>query len=291
MAQAGEPGLMSMHQAPPPSPPHAAADAEKGSQSRKRAREEGPNPVPEEDVEASSSSATVPAPHVSRPVEGRLHLLPFLLPTHVCDADHPDVARLSRELIPPGTSTVQGARNVRAWIRENINYTLDDKKAKASETFAKREGMCTNKANLQIALLRAAGIAAGYKLVHITKECFRSPHMLPELFEKIHEPTVHCFAAVYLPDVDADGAPLVSGRFHDMDATERARQDDEPRFLEEDASTGETRYQKRWLRGPIGDVQANLDHLLLLKPSARWHLAKNLFDRQNEILRKHPEVV
>ena len=97
-------------------------------------------------------------------------------------------------------------------------YTLDDKRSKASETLAKREGMCTNKANLQvsiwrakcstsyflhhslaaklcitrvqIALLRATGVACGYRMVHVTKECFRSPKTLPELFEKIHEPTV-----------------------------------------------------------------------------------------------------
>ena len=36
--------------------------------------------------------------------------------------------------------------------------------------------------------------------------------MLPELFEKIHEPTVHCFAAVYIPDVGMDGKSLVTGR-------------------------------------------------------------------------------
>ena len=48
---------------------------------------------------------------------------------------------------------------------------------------------------------------------------------------------------------------------------------------------GPVRYQDKWLRGPFGPVQANLDHLLMMKPSARWQLAKNLFERQNEILR------
>lgn len=48
--------------------------------------------------------------------------------------------------------------------------------------------------------------------------------------------------------------------------------------------------QDKWVRGPFGPVQANLDHLLLMKPSQRWKLAKNLFDRQNEILRKHGNV-
>ena len=60
--------------------------------------------------------------------------------------------------------------------------------------------------------------------------------MLPELFAKIHEPTVHCFAAVYLPDLSDDGAaagdggddapppvPLRSGAFYNYDATEKRR--------------------------------------------------------------------
>ena len=56
-------------------------------------------------------------------------------------------------------------------------------------------------------------------------------------------------------------------------------------FLHEDPS-GETRYQDRWLRGPFGPAQANLDHLLLMRPSQRWNLAKNLFERQNELYRQ-----
>ena len=71
---------------------------------------------------------------------------------------------------------------MRAWVREHIVYTLQDsnpnpspspspnpnpnpnpntlqdKSDRASETLAKREGMCTNKANLQVALLRADGV-------------------------------------------------------------------------------------------------------------------------------------
>ena len=39
-------------------------------------------------------------------------------------------------------------------------------------TLEKLEGMCTNKATLQIALCRAIGIPAGYSIVHIKRgEC------------------------------------------------------------------------------------------------------------------------
>ena len=77
-----------------------------------------------------------------------------------------------------------------------------------------------------------------------TKECFRTPQMLPELFEKIHEPTVHCFAAVYIPDVGMDGKSLPTGQWYNFDATERQRgPGEECTFLHEEQGTGETRYQ------------------------------------------------
>jgi transglutaminase-like putative cysteine protease len=241
--------------------------------------------------EAEEIQAPVKLPPLSVPAEGRLHLLPFLIPTTICDAQHKAVVDTARSLVPAGISIREKAMLIRNWIRENIKYTLDDRKAKASDTLAKREGMCTNKANLQIAMMRAVGVPSGYRLVHITKECFRTPQMLPELFEKIHEPTVHCFAAVYIPDVGMDGKSLVTGQWYNFDATERLRGPGEScAFLHEEEGTGETRYQDRWIRGPLGPVQANLDHLLLMKPSQRWKLAKDLFDRQNEILRKHGDV-
>ena len=92
------------------------------------------------------------------PRAGELHLRPFLLGSTVCDCDHPAVAALSLELVGRCTSVAEAAASVRAWVREHIVYTLQDKSDLASQTLAKREGMCTNKANLQVALLRAAGI-------------------------------------------------------------------------------------------------------------------------------------
>ena len=42
-------------------------------------------------------------------------------------------------------------------------------------------------AKLEVGLpfLRAAGIPAGYSLVHVTKDAFAGPHTLPELLELI----------------------------------------------------------------------------------------------------------
>lgn len=60
-------------------------------------------------------------------------------------------------------------RVAQAWVAKHIEYSFQDKSDLASDTLRKRLGMCTNKATLQIALLRALGIPAGYCVVHIYK--------------------------------------------------------------------------------------------------------------------------
>ena len=130
---------------------------------------------------------------------GEPHLPPFLLPTDVCDCTHPSIVALARRLIPAGCSAARAAAAVRAWVRQHIVYVLRDKSERASETLACCEGMCTNKANLQVALLRAAGIPAGFVLAHITKEAFAGPHILEEVYELIQPVTVHVFCAAYIP--------------------------------------------------------------------------------------------
>jgi len=138
-------------------------------------------------------------PSFATPRAGELHLRLFLLGSAVCDCDHPAVVALSRALVGRCSSVAEAAASVRAWVREHVVYTLQDKSDRASDTLAKREGMCTNKANLQVAILRAAGIPAGYSLVHVTKEAFAGPHTLPDLLELISPITLHVFCSVYVP--------------------------------------------------------------------------------------------
>ena len=119
-------------------------------------------------------------------------------PTAACDSDHLSIVGLSKRLIPQGPRRARRRRCARAHA---VSYTLRDKSERASETLEAREGMCTNKANLQVALLRVAGIPAGYVLCHISKEAFAGPTMLDEVHELIQPTTVHVFCAVYIPFV------------------------------------------------------------------------------------------
>jgi len=231
---------------------------------------------------------------------GEPHLPPFLLPTEICDAAHPAVVALSKRLIPSGCSAARAAAAVRSWVRAHITYVLRDKAEKASETLEAREGMCTNKANLQVALLRAAGIPAGFVLAHITKEAFVGPQILDEVFDLIQPVTVHVFCAVYIPYISpslysmsaansiedevqylGSSSTAELGVFRHYDATERQGANHLTEYV---PYTDETRYRARWLRGPFSPVQGNLDHLL--KPGSK--IPSELLARQNEIYRKRP---
>lgn len=93
---------------------------------------------------------------------------------------------------------------------------------------------------------------AGYVIVHITKEVYRcGSYVENDLYEAIHEPTIHVFCSVYIPE---------AGDFLYFDATEPeltpGRPDgpvgntlDKLRQIEYDEETGETYMQRRWVRG------------------------------------------
>jgi len=224
------------------------------------------------------------APRVGEP-----HLRLFLLPTRTCDSNEASIIALARRLIPAGCSAARAAATVRAWVRTHIRYALHEKSESASETLAKREGMCTNKANLQCALLRSAGIPAGFVLVHITKAAFDSPHLLEEIRKLISPITIHVFCAVYIPyQTSATIAPAggdddwsEAGTFRHYDATERAGATHMTEYI---PYSDETRFQRRWQRGPFSPVQANLDHLL----KAGSRLANDLREEQNALYRAYP---
>jgi hypothetical protein len=197
----------------------------------------------------------------------RVHLDPFLIPTEICDSDNSLIVAKAKELVGKTKDIWKAADSVRSFLRKEVVYTFDYCSTKASETLQKMEGMCTNKANLQVALMRSLGIPAGYGLVHITKEVFVRD-VVPEMYEKISEPTTHVFACVWIPEFD---------RFCYFDSTERNK---DFMHLMVELPTGETRYQDRWLRGTI-HVHANLDHLF--KRASRW--TREEFEQQNKVYR------
>jgi hypothetical protein len=40
---------------------------------------------------------------LGRPEVGLMHLMPFLLPTKICDSEHEAIVAMAREIVPPGS--------------------------------------------------------------------------------------------------------------------------------------------------------------------------------------------
>jgi transglutaminase-like putative cysteine protease len=123
----------------------------------------------------------------------------FLSPTEYCDSNHARIARASRNILfatPDDPAAI--AQRCFHWVRDHIQYTLGLQGVPASETLLAGQGSCSNKANLLCALLRAAGVPAGFIPMQVrTKEYF-GPVSIPRLNRYVSEKSLHVQATVHL---------------------------------------------------------------------------------------------
>ncbi len=115
----------------------------------------------------------------------------------LCDFRHPLLLQLQQKLVGKLSESEKIANRVYDYLREDILYEFDFWPVKASETMSKQTGMCFNKSNLMIALLRASRIPCVYTLFWIGKEGFRFTSD-PEMLKKIQARTVHAYVEAYL---------------------------------------------------------------------------------------------
>ena len=191
------------------------------------------------------------------------HLLMFTTSNGLCDSTHSDIMALSRKLISPDCPVKKAAVIVRDWVAQNIIYGIEPSSDRASDTLSKKTGMCLNKATLQVALLRAAGIPSGFVVTYMDGAIYRSFGM-----ENVSPLTYHAFAAVYLPASDIDG-PSVSGKseFNYYDSTFPFNVSTES-FIDYSPSTGGTCYSKSVLRSDLTPVQGDVSHIFKRNPGA-----------------------
>jgi hypothetical protein len=100
---------------------------------------------------------------VSRPATmgsdaGRSDAIGFLKPTLTIQSDHPKIRQLAADLVPADTPPPEAARNIMAWIFENIEKRPVISIPNALETLENRMGDCNEHAVLFAALARAAKI-------------------------------------------------------------------------------------------------------------------------------------
>lgn len=90
----------------------------------------------------------------------------FLECTEVIDWESPEIRETVRSIVLPGLSDVAAARKLFEWVRDRIPHSMDAGleivTCKASDVLKHRTGICYAKAHLLGAMLRAAGIPAGF---------------------------------------------------------------------------------------------------------------------------------
>lgn len=200
-------------------------------------------------------------------------MIEFLQETKFCDITNPRVLQKANELLKD--TEFDSAIAIWDYI-SSIPYRFDFWSVKASETLDKGYGMCTNKANLQIALLRANEIPAAYGVMKIKREALKSATS-SDFYEKINPITTHIFCYTYL-----DGKWIASDATPHRKAPKLDRLDNKDiRFNLWD---GKTQYKKHsYYVICERPFKGNLDNKLSIKPR---FLTQEILDKANDHIDK-----
>lgn len=125
-------------------------------------------------------------------------------PDSLCDVDHPMIRRQATRLL---RATEAATAEAIFKFVQAMPYRFGTWQERASETLARGSGMCTTKANLQVALMRVAGLEAGFVEVPMSMKVLGE--LMPEAWLMMMRPTVrHYYGAVKL-----------GGRWHAADSS------------------------------------------------------------------------
>ena len=119
----------------------------------------------------------------------------YLKPTRFAQSDHPEIVECAKRL-SQGLSMERAVKNVYLFVRDRIKWTVEGVKP-AIEVLRSKKGICFNKASLQIALLRAVGIPARYRLEEVSSLALK-PYIPQELYDLLPKTLIHALAEVYL---------------------------------------------------------------------------------------------
>ena len=143
----------------------------------------------------------------------------FLQETKYCDVTHPLIQKTAYNLTKGVADTRQQSKILFDYVRDNIQYQFGKWGKKASEVLQEGKGMCTNSANLFVALLRANNIPAGYGIMRVKGQEYMSSLTPPMFQSQISPESVHIYSYVFLggkwvkadPSIDKDFSQQISG--------------------------------------------------------------------------------
>ena len=143
----------------------------------------------------------------------------FLKESLFCDCNNKQVVERAIELTSRIKNDKEKAKALFYFVRDKVKYGFDWWNKKASETLAKKYGMCTNKSNLLIAMLRACEIPSGYGVLRVNAQEYFGPIMLPFFKNRVSSSSVHVYCHVYL-----DGKWIKCDPSTDLELSEKTSQ-------------------------------------------------------------------
>ena len=129
----------------------------------------------------------------------------FLGEDEICDHSARIIVDTAENICSDLVSTREKAVEIYHFVRDQVIFQYTPFTDTASDTLQKNQGHCFQKANLQVALLRAAGIPAGYKVQEVSPD-LANPFVTEEAISFFGEPALHVYGCVLLDDhwIDAD---------------------------------------------------------------------------------------
>lgn len=121
----------------------------------------------------------------------------FLQATRYCDSNHREIKAIARKITNSYISNREKAKALFYWVRENIKFEFGYWGVKASDVLQRKRGMCTNKANLLIAFLRAINIPTGYGILRVNTKKFYRELMCPSFKKLVSPNTTHIYVGIF----------------------------------------------------------------------------------------------
>ena len=122
----------------------------------------------------------------------------YLRPTELCDSEDARLKERAAEIVAGADTPGEAAQRVFRFVRDAIpfNATLDIWQ-KASQTLERRVVDYCCKVNVQVALLRAAGVPARCHLVRVSNEVLK-PFIPGFLYDRLPSPVGHFWCECHL---------------------------------------------------------------------------------------------
>ncbi len=124
----------------------------------------------------------------------------YLKETTFCNFSNQNITKIAKDFKEKCHDKKDLAVELFYFVRDNIKYSLGFWNKKASETLRRKTGTCTNSANLMIALLRSAGIPAGYGVLKVKGQKYLGEVVPVRLRKFIKRESTHVYVYVYIND-------------------------------------------------------------------------------------------